>query len=714
MSGSISEADPTSLLLADGNTDSFTEVIQKNILISPKNAILYPRSLNSKTNNFDFENQSIHEDFHSFSVSSSSSISIAAEPDLQTLIDPFFIIPQKFLSKLVDFPPKIETTLKNSKISAESLFELGKQQTYLQKDSDAIKSFDKSLFIEKIEECIAWKANLQLRNVKLLKSEDVNWCGRKKGIGVKEKFKRIMQEIGQGECIERNWVLMEVAIGGFLKVGKYLEAWQFYAGKILRIDKYFGYLAWGVGYLKKDMGKGLELLHHVSAKYPSYPHSYILIWQYYYSRKEYLKSYNIIAECFLKANSSHFSNFSNLIFLLYTKSLCKLKRFNTALEMLERKYSESSNTLLYLYKFGKICIKSKIKKFRITGISALKEVLRWVKDYPKANYWFAVGCYKTGRLIKSQKHFHRMLYSLSPNEIRISIQAQKKLKKIENIKIELDSYKEKIFKENFPKLYESEHGYYNDVLKLAQSEEFVNSGSIQNALEVLREVNTIEAFHLIYTKIVPTMEFLSSRKLLLCKIEDLKSIKIPVYEFIKACILYSDFLKSHEKFEESLSILKSIFNFFPNFKENLNYVRNCTGSFISVKLIGLTNLFETSLSKKKDLVLKTVKGKSFDLSAQNFGKVKHKKVASMGSGFAGGVMDSVDRNFEKEKIKGLQLFISSFGVYSSPKVLLKCAEVLENIEESREEIIEVLGDFLELCQKPFYKTLAIRMLEKFQ
>lgn len=696
----------------DLKQDTFTEVIQKNILISPKNAILYTRSINQKNPGFCFGDLNDGEIFHSFSVSPSSSVSIAPEPELEITIDPFFIIPQKFLTNFLEFPPKVDQIIKNSKITAGTLFALGQQQTYLQKDFDAIKSFEKSLFIEKTVLCAIWKNNLQLRNLRLIKSEEVNWCGRRKGMNMKDKCKQILNEIkGAGDCTEKFWMLMDAALAGILKVGKYLEAWQYYAAQILSADKYFGYLAWGSSYLKKDVNKGLELLHHVCAKYPSYPHSFILIWHHFYIRKEFLKSYNIIAECFVKANSLHFSNFSNLIFILYIKSLCRLKRFNTALEMLERKYTESENNLLYLYKFGKICIKSKTKKFRIAGISALKEILRWVKDFPKANFWFAIGCYKAGRLKKAQKHFHRVLYSISQKEVRVSIQVQKKLKKLENINLELDSYKEKMLTEKFPKLYESEHSYFNEILKLFQCEEFVNSGNTQSALDILKDVNTFEAFLLVYNKIIQTMEFESSKKLLLGKLENLKSISVPVFEFVEACIMYSDFLKTHEQYEESLSILKSLFNFFPNFKENLNYVRNCSSSFISVKLIGLSNLFETSLSKKKDMVLKAVKGKSIEIGSSNLYKFRHKKVASMDVRRT--EFDGTDRNLEKEKVKNMQLLISSFAVYTSPKVLLKCAEVLERIVESDDEIVEVLEDFLLICQKPFYRTLALKMLEKY-
>ena len=684
--------------------DNFTEVIQKTLLISPKNDILFSRNNSNRQSDL-VESQEI--EFESRSVSLSSSLENLIEYETVTVVDPFFILPQSCLSKLMNFPPHIPKP--QGRITSESLFQLGKEETYLGIDEEAIKSFEKSIFIEPNSSSFTWKALLVIRNPKLLQKVKTSWCGRRKEPVSKITYKENLLKLSRlDESIEKNWVLMEMAAGQKLKIGKYLEPWQYYASRILTLDKYYGFLAWGTTYCNLNDHSGPAILQRIAETYVAYPHAYLNLWHYHYARKEYLKSYNIIAECFVKANDVRFHNFSNLIYILYSKSLCKLKRFTTALEMIQRKYEESDNNLLYLYQFGKICIKCKSKKFIVSGLSALKEVLRWVRDYPKVNFWFAIACYKTGRLLKAEKHFHRVLYSFNTKEIKISTQVQKKLRKIQVKKVEIQSYKKKLSKEKFPKLHDIEEKHYVDSLKIMQADDFIQAGNIQKSLEILEEVRNHESFLLIYNKIIPNLPFEKSQSLLLEKIDELKINTIPLYEFINSCTLYAEFLKHHELYDEAFSVLKSILNFYPKFNANVPYVKNSNISMISVKLIGLKNLFETSSSKKKDLIIKAAKGKSLDFCG-NFSKKSHKRVASLNN--APVSSEGQDKSPEKQRAKSLQTMISGFGVFTSPKILLKCAEVLQRIPDSSEEVSEILHDFLEICEKPFFRSLASKILE---
>jgi tetratricopeptide (TPR) repeat protein len=686
---------------------SFQERIHRSILISPKNAILYSKTASCKPSE-DPNPENEFSSFESCSISSSSSTDNFIQYETGIIIDPFFILSSNFLSKLVDFPPKVPKNL--GRITSESLFEQGKSQLYLNLDLEALKSFEKSLFIEPNDMSFIWKVQVQVRNSKLLQDYESSWCGRRKGPKVKGSYKYLLEKLlSLEESIEKNWVLMEMSCNRLLKVGKFIEPWQFYASKILNIDKYYGFLAWAVQYSKSHDPRSVALLQRLTETFVSYPHAYILLWQHHYSRKEYLKSYNIIAECFVKANDIRFHNFSNLIFILYSKSLFKLKRFTTALEMMQRKYEESENNLLFLYKFGKICIKAKTKKFIITGLSALKEVLRWVRNFAKVNFWFAVACYKTGRLAKAEKHFQRVLYSLDVKEVKIANQVQEKIRKIAVKKAEIQSYKEKILKEKFPKLHDIEQSHYVEIIKTMQADEVLKSGNPEKALEILREVPSFEAFCLIFHKILPGLPVKKGHKLLLEKLEQLKRNSVPVYEFINSCVLFAEFLKNQQNYEEAFSVLKSVLNFFPNFKADVPYLKNSNISSISVKLIGLKNLFETSCNKKKDLILKAVRGKSQDFLKVN--SKKHKRIASLNVGSS---FQDNQKSSEKVRTKSIQNSISGFGVYTSPKILLKCAEVLMNIPGSNEEVSEILKDFLEICEKPFFKNLASKMLESLK
>ena len=692
------------------SVESFVDTIQKSILISSRNVILYSQAQHPLT-----DIQNICEE----NLKNKSNFSVCSNESLESLhqstpfsIDPFFIISHPFLKKILPFPPRIETKLKTSKLSPESLFELGRQQAYLNLNQEAFNTFEKLNFCSETEKSVLWKTCLLLRYPKLMTDEKVNCCNKRKIKRPEFRFKFILNKLKRlPESVESFWLMMDLACSSMLQVGRYLEPWQYYAGQILKIDKLYGYLAFGTVYLKLNFNYGQEILHKLAETYPSHPYSYIVLWEYYYNKKEFFKSFDIIAECFLRVNDCKYSNFFNLVLVLYIKSSFRIKRYYTALELLQNKYEESQNNLFYLYLFGKFCIKSRVKKLFSAGMSALKEVLRWIKNYSKINYWYGKVCYKTGRIFKAQKHFHKVSLTLNRNQMKYSIKIQRMLGKIEKAVKELTIFKEKLETEKVGIIFKGQKTKYHNLLKISQAECYLKQKMMNRALELLRKIPNFDAFLLILEKIVTNLSVSEGKLMLVRKIEILhNSTKVPLFEFIESCILYSDYLAKNSCYEEALTILQRILNFYPNFPHNLPYVKYCKDFWISITLLGFKNVIGLSLQNKKNLVMKAVRESVREGFLKIFEETAKKKKKSL---------SLRDELFDEEKCKIMEKQNSGqgvvdYGVYTDGAVLMKIAEVLEKMKDRTFESKEALQDFLVICRKPIDKTKTIEIMENFK
>ena len=95
--------------------------------------------------------------------------------------------------------------------------------------------------------------------------------------------------------------------------------------------------------------------------YEKRPESYLLLWNlYYYELQDYEKAYDISENAFVKAVSAiELSQYKIALFLIYAKTMFKLKSYNTLFDLLQHEYEKNSPYPIFLFYYGKFGVKSK-------------------------------------------------------------------------------------------------------------------------------------------------------------------------------------------------------------------------------------------------------------------------------------------------------------------------------------------------------------------
>ncbi|OMJ73692.1 hypothetical protein SteCoe_27568 [Stentor coeruleus] len=701
-----------------GKDEDFLGKLYDNIQVSKKNTCLYSKykaSETEKTEVCSFE-EAMHEQFISNPNHFTSSFSISDNPkDCLNVLDPLFLYRPSILKKLIKFPPKVALELKSSE-SCSSLFELARQQAYLGLIPEALRSLTQASNLEISNKYEIWKILLYTRNPKYIQLSLRSCCGSRKLVRNKDRFFPLFTSlIKLPSSLETLWILMEMSFTNMLTVGKYLEPWQYYASKIMEIEKYYGYLSWGIYNTRCGKALGRDILHELIEKYPRQPEAYIVLWDHYYCHKDYLKSYDTVAEAFLRITDEKYSNFSVLILILYSKSLFKLNRFFNALEVLQEKYLDNCKNIRFLYQFGKLCVKSDVKKFLGTGLGALKEVSRLVKDYPKLYFWLGKACYLTGRILKAKKYFEKLASMLPIKELKLHLKIREKLEKINKTLKEIENIKENLDCEVLYEVYQKESSLMVNALKLTQISILIKSGNKPSALEMLKKLQNYDSF-LCILDLISTYPFEEANDLLIESLEGLSIPQIPTHEFVRACIKYANFLGTHKLYDKSMGILRSLIKFYPHYDTEMNYCRNILNSenLKSLPVIGKNteNTFN-NYYKNRAYVLDCIREKKYD--SKNFIIIEtlDNSGCEVKENF---VYDknclSPRRNYsETEFLKTLKNKIASFSVYTGPDILMAIAEIAVKANGCKAEALMALEDYLVLAKKPHQRHKAEKFIE---
>ena len=103
-----------------------------------------------------------------------------------------------------------------------------------------------------------------------------------------------------------------------------------YASKIMKRNKYMGYIAWAEIYLrdKKKFKLGNDVLNDLISEYPKHPHAYLRKWRKEFDCERYLDSIEPMEDLFLKEEEMHsIPELKIIIALLYSKSLVKTNQY---------------------------------------------------------------------------------------------------------------------------------------------------------------------------------------------------------------------------------------------------------------------------------------------------------------------------------------------------------------------------------------------------
>ncbi|OMJ76044.1 hypothetical protein SteCoe_24679 [Stentor coeruleus] len=174
--------------------------------------------------------------------------------------------------------------------------------------------------------------------------------------------------------LEVLWGMMRLGFCKFLESPKDLEQPQVTAARIREIDDYYGYLAWSEVFMNDGLKeKSLHVLHELIRCFPTRPEAYFKLWEHYTKNAQHKQALQIASECFIRVD---YPEYSVITSLHLAKSNFLLSNIHKALELLQQKHIEKPIFTVYLYQYGKLCIKTQDITYIPSGIGALTEVLR--------------------------------------------------------------------------------------------------------------------------------------------------------------------------------------------------------------------------------------------------------------------------------------------------------------------------------------------------
>lgn len=211
------------------------------------------------------------------------------------------------------------------------------------------------------------------------------------------------------KSIELLWGLLYISLQDLLRIGEEIESPQHYASKIKAIDPYYGYLAWSEVLSKSSLlghkEKSVVLLNQLILCYPSRPESYIKLWYYYYSGQNYKSALDVAENAFLNVGETC-GEYSAILNLNYAKSLFRLGNLRKCFELLQTLYRKDSHFAVYLFHYGRMCLKGKDGSFIGSAIGALEECLKMCNEsrHPHIYYWLMVGYLDGNDKIKAYEY----------------------------------------------------------------------------------------------------------------------------------------------------------------------------------------------------------------------------------------------------------------------------------------------------------------------
>lgn len=204
---------------------------------------------------------------------------------------------------------------------------------------------------------------------------------------------------------------MKIAMSDLLEVGKEIDRPEYYASKILKMDKYYGYLAWTQLF---DERKAEKILKALIETWPNKPEAFIMMWNfYYYFTKDYEKSLRVIEKAYLSIKEM--KDYEVLISLNYARSLHKVRNIRQAIELLQVEYTRRSVYIIYLYHYARLCIKSGDDIFLGSAIGSLKECLNICSENRHGHiyYWLAKAYLRLYERILAFKSIKKALIHFS-------------------------------------------------------------------------------------------------------------------------------------------------------------------------------------------------------------------------------------------------------------------------------------------------------------
>ena len=392
------------------------------------------------------------------------------------------------------------------------------------------------------------------------------------------------------------WLLLDTVLS--LEPGSKLS--RKIASKIKKIDEYFGYLAWNeVFNSEKNPDRGISILQELISFDPNRPEAYFKLWKYYYTNQQYRESEEIAASAFVRVTQLAFSHYFTIFCICYSKSYFKTGKIRGSLELLQQKYMEHRKFGIFLYQYGRFCIKSKDENYLVCGITALEECLRVcdVSIYGKICYWLGIA-YDTSdflsksslALVKALKMLHESEKSKISQIHQLQGRQSSILSKLKQIETHRNSLKQDEILQRISETHQIE-----GIIAFAKS---ISLQSKEEAFRFLYNYRSTltrcDYFFLMFELAKSLKDFKrlkSQSKKLLTKI---KSMSIPTSDWTTCHIWYAKALALTGKPEKSLILLKCLGKVFPDIPYlELKYTKYLSSAETFEDLMDTSNIDQT-------------------------------------------------------------------------------------------------------------------------
>lgn len=212
-----------------------------------------------------------------------------------------------------------------------------------------------------------------------------------------------------------------------------------YASKIMKVNKYIGYISWAEIYLrdKKKKKMGNSVLNDLMNEYPKYPLAFLRKWRKDFDTEHYLDSLGPMEELFLKEEEMYsIPELKIIVGLLYAESLVKTNQYVLACELIQNEFYKQPTHTVYLYYYAKYAMQSPIDNLHWTSIGIFKECLNSCCSQRSAKIYYYLGLAykKTGQPLKALKYFGKSKSSFKKNIVKAesSSLCERKIEEIEN------------------------------------------------------------------------------------------------------------------------------------------------------------------------------------------------------------------------------------------------------------------------------------------
>lgn len=200
-----------------------------------------------------------------------------------------------------------------------------------------------------------------------------------------------------------------------------LKAPAGYASKIMKLNKYMGYISWAEIYLRDPNKKALgnNVLIDLMTEYPKYPLAFLRKWRRDYDTEQYLDSLEPMEELFLKEEEMYsIPELKIIVALLYAKSLVRTSQYVLACELIQNEFYKKTTHAVFLFYYGKYAMQSHLASLHWASIGIFKECLNSCVSHRSAKIYYYLGLayQKTSQPLKALKYFGKSKSAFKKNK----------------------------------------------------------------------------------------------------------------------------------------------------------------------------------------------------------------------------------------------------------------------------------------------------------